>query len=209
MKKILHITSSVKGAASRSTRLSKEIVAGLLEQEPGARVTTRDLAAQPVAMLDADALGALSVPAHQRSTAQQALVAAHDALIAEIQAADVVVLGVPMYNFAVPVQLKAYLDAITRAGSTFRYGATGPEGLIRGKKVYVVFARGGRYRDTPNDSQTPFLRAILGFLGMTDVEFVYAEGLDMGETGEAMGLAVARLAIAELLGHDTALRSAA
>ena len=209
MKNILHITSSVKGAASRSTLLSEEVVAGLLQQGPGAGVTTRDLGAEPVAMLDADALGALSTPADRRSPAQQALIAAHDALIAEIKAADVVVFGVPMYNFAVPAQLKAYLDAISRAGATFRYGATGPEGLIRGKKVYVVFARGGHYRDTPNDTQTPFLRAILGFLGMTDVEFVYAEGLETGATGEAKGLAVARQAIAALLGHESALRSAA
>jgi len=208
MKNILHITSSVKGAASRSTMLSEEVVAGLVQQEPGARVITRDLATKPVAMLDADALGALSTPADRRSPAQQALIAAHDALIAEIQAADSVVFGVPMYNFMVPAQLKAYLDAITRAGATFRYGAAGPEGLIRGKKVYVVFARGGHYRDTPSDTQTPFLRAILGFLGMTDVEFVYAEGLETGATGEAKGLAVARLAIAELLG-EPALRSAA
>ena len=93
---------------------------------------------------------------------------------------SVIVLGVPMYNFGIPVQLKTWLDAIARVGVTFRYTATDPEGLVKGKKVYVALARGGLYRDTPADSQVPYLKTILGFLGMTDVEFIYAEGLAMG-----------------------------
>ena len=104
-----------------------------------------------------------------------------DALIAEVQAADVVVLGVPMYNFGVPAQLKNWIDAIARAGVTFRYTANGPEGLLKGKKVYVALTRGGKYRDTPADTQVPYLKTVLGFLGMTDVQFVYAEGLAMGD----------------------------
>jgi FMN-dependent NADH-azoreductase len=107
-------------------------------------------------------------------------VALDDALIAEIQAADVVVLGVPMYNFGVSVQLKNWIDAIARAQVTFRYTATGPEGLLTGKKIYLAMARGGIYRDTANDSQAPYLKTMLGFLGMTDLQFVYAEGLAMG-----------------------------
>jgi FMN-dependent NADH-azoreductase len=208
MKNILHVISSVKGGASRSSLLSRELVERLVEQQPDARVTTRDVAASPVALIDADALAALSTPAEQRSPAQRTLVASHDQLIAEIQAADIVVLGVPMYNFAIPVQLKAYLDAIARAGVTFRYASSGPEGLLRGKRVYVVLARGGVYRDSANDSQKPYLGTMLGFLGMTDVEFVHAEGLEMGAAGEAAGLAAARRAIADLLG-DPALRSVA
>ena len=106
-------------------------------------------------------------------------------MIAEIQAADVVVLGVPMYNFGVPAQLKNWIDAISRAGVTFRYTENGPEGLLKGKKVYVALTRGGKYRNTPADTQVPYLQTVLTFLGMTDVQFVYAEGLAMGAGGGA------------------------
>jgi len=122
-----------------------------------------------------------------------------DALIAEVQAHDAIVLGVPMYNFGVPVQLKNWIDAIARAGVTFRYTAEGPEGLLKGKTVYVALARGGRYRGTPNDSQVPYLKTVLGFLGLTDVRFVYAEGLAMGAEAEKAALEGARARIAELL----------
>jgi FMN-dependent NADH-azoreductase len=115
-----------------------------------------------------------------------------DALIAEIQAHDVVVLGVPMYNFGVPVQLKNWIDAIARAGVTFRYTAAGPEGLLQGKTVYVALARGGRYRGTEADTQVPYLKTVLGFLGLTDVRFIYAEGLAMGP--EAVDAAYAQVA---------------
>ena len=104
-----------------------------------------------------------------------------------------------MYNFGVPVQLKAWLDAIARAGVTFRYTENGPEGLLKGKKVYVALARGGIYRDTPADSQVPYLKTILGFLGLTDVEFVYAEGLAMGAEGADKAFAAAQAQIGELL----------
>ena len=118
-----------------------------------------------------------------------------DALIAEIAAADVVVLGVPMYNFGVPAQLKNWIDAISRAQVTFRYTASGPEGLLKGKKVYVALTRGGKYRNTPADTQVPYLKTVLGFLGMTDVQFVYAEGLAMGveAANEAMASAQAQI----------------
>ena len=207
MTHILQVTSSVKGPSSRSTQLSEELVAGLLARDPGARVSRRDVAAQPVPIVDATTLRALSTPADQRSAEHAARVAELDALIAEIQSADVVVLGVPMYNFAVPVQLKAWLDAIARGGVTFRYTANGPEGLLTGKKVYVVLARGGVHRGTATDSQTAFLQTMLGFLGMTDVEYVYAEGLDMGADALAAGMAAARQAMEQLAGE--AMRRAA
>ncbi len=114
-----------------------------------------------------------------------------DALIAEVAAADVVVLGVPMYNFGVPAPLKHWIDAIARAGVTFRYTASGPEGLLKGKKVYVALTRGGKYRNTPADTQVPYLRTVLGFLGMTDMHFVYAEGLALGAEAERAALASA------------------
>ena len=110
-----------------------------------------------------------------------------DALIAEIQAADVVVLGVPMYNFGVPAQLKNWIDAISRAGVTFRYTEQGPEGLLKGKTVYVALTRGGKYRNTPADTQVPYLKTVFTFLGLTDVHFVYAEGLSMGFDAEQHG----------------------
>lgn len=110
-------------------------------------------------------------------------------LIAEVQAAEVIVLGVPMYNFGVPAQLKNWIDAISRNGVTFRYTENGPEGLLKGKKVYVALARGGRYRGTEADSQVPYLRTVLGFLGMTDMHFIYAEGLNMGPEAAKKGFA--------------------
>ncbi len=178
--KILQINSSARVEGANSTRLASTVTARLQAKHPGATVTVRDLAVTPHPVLDAAALGALFTPADQRTPEQAARVALDDALIAEVQAHDVIVLGVPMYNFGIPVQLKTWLDAIARAGVTFRYTASGPEGLIQGKKVYVAFARGGIYRDTPADSQTPYIQTILGFLGMTDVKYIHAEGLAMG-----------------------------
>lgn len=178
--KILQINSSARVEGANSTRLANTVTARLQAKHPGATVTVRDLAVTPHPVLDAAALGALFTPADQRTPEQAARVAMDDALIAEVQAHDAIVLGVPMYNFGVPVQLKTWLDAIARAGVTFRYTASGPEGLIQGKKVYVAFARGGIYRDTPADSQTPYIQTILGFLGMTDVKYIHAEGLAMG-----------------------------
>jgi len=112
-------------------------------------------------------------------------------LIAEVQAADVVVLGVPMYNFGVPAQLKNWIDAISRAGVTFRYTEQGAEGLLKGKTAYAALARGGHYRGTAADTQVPYLATVLGFLGMTDVRFVYAEGLALGPEAERAALAAA------------------
>ena len=194
---ILQINSSARREGSHSTRLAERIVARLREADPEATLAVRDLTATPHPILDEAALGALFTPAVQRTVEQAARVAQDDALIAEIQAADVVVLGVPMYNFGVPVQLKNWIDAISRAGVTFRYSANGPEGLLGGKKVYVALARGGKYRNTPADSQVPYLETVLAFLGMTDVHFVYAEGLAMGPDAERDALATAYAEIDE------------
>src|SRR5690606_34307136 len=142
---------------------------------------------------------ALFTPADQRTPEQAARVAQDDALIAEIQAADVLVLGVPMYNFGVPTQLKNWIDAISRARVTFEYTAEGPRGLLTGKKVYVALTRGGQYRNTPADSQVPFLQTVFNFLGMTDVHFIYAEGLALGAEAEQAALVSARTQITEAL----------
>ena len=192
---ILQINASARQGAN-STRVAEAIVARLLVEHPGAHLGVRDLAKHPHPILDEAALGALFTPAEQRTPEQTARVALDDALIAEVQAADVIVLGVPMYNLGVPVQLKSWIDAIARSGVTFRYTEKGPEGLLKGKKVYVGLARGGRYRDTPFDTQVPYLKTVLGFLGITDVRFVYAEGLNMGAEAAQQGFAEAQADIA-------------
>ena len=121
-----------------------------------------------------------------------------DALIAELKRADVIVLGLPMYNFGVPSQLKSYFDHIARAGETFRYTATGPVGLLTGKKAYVFAARGGLYAGTALDTQTSYVRDFLRFVGIADVEFVYAEGLPISAESKAAGLARATAEIERL-----------
>ncbi|MCK0507107.1 FMN-dependent NADH-azoreductase [Aromatoleum anaerobium] len=197
---ILQVNSSARSDASNSTRVANSIVERLRASNPGATVVVRSLAHAPHPVLDEAALGALFTPADKRTPEQAARVALDDALIAEIQAADAVVIGVPMYNFGVPVQLKNWIDAITRVKVTFRYTANGPEGLLKDKKVYVAFARGGRYRDTPADTQVPYLKTIFGFLGMTDVHFIFAEGLAMGPDAEQQAFADAEREIAAALG---------
>jgi FMN-dependent NADH-azoreductase len=192
---ILQINSSARRDASHSTALASKLVARLREVDPESSVTVRDLAVTPHPVLDEDVLNALFTPEAQRTPAQSERVSLDDALIAEIEAADVVVLGVPMYNFGVPAQLKNWIDAISRAQVTFRYTANGPEGLLKGKKVYVALTRGGKYRNTPADTQVPYLKTVLAFLGMTDVHFVYAEGLAMGPDAERTGLAAAHAQI--------------
>jgi FMN-dependent NADH-azoreductase len=200
---ILQVNSSARvfenGQGSHSSRLASELVAGLRSAHPEATLTVRDLARQPHPVLDEAALGALFTAPEARSAEQAARVALDDALIAEIQAADIVVLGVPMYNFGVSAQLKNWIDAIARSRVTFQYTDKGPVGLLTGKTVYAVLARGGIYRDTPADSQVPYLTSVLGFLGMTDVRFIYAEGVAMGPEAEARALASARAEIAQQL----------
>ena len=200
---ILQINSSARswanGQGSQSTRLANELVEQLRAANPGASLTLRDLTANPHPALDESALGALFTPAEARSDEQHARVAQDQALIDEVKAADVIVIGVPMVNFGITSQLKNWIDAIAKAGITFKYTATGPVGLIEGKKVYAVLTRGGVYRDQPHDTQVPYLRQTLGFLGITDIEFIYAEGLALGPDAEAKALASARSEIAAAL----------
>lgn len=190
--KILQINASARSEGANSTRIANAVVERLRAANPGSSLKVRDLGKEPVPVLDAVELGALFTPSERRTPEQAASVAARDALIAEVQAADAIVLGVPMYNLGNPVQLKTWIDAIARAGVTFRYTASGPEGLLKGKTAYVALARGGRYRGTPGDAQTPYLKSILGFLGITDVRFIYAEGLNMGEEATRKGFAEAQ-----------------
>ena len=194
---ILQLNASVRGAQSESIRVSNAITAKLLAEHPGATVKVRDLVADRHPVLDEDTLTALFTPADQRTPAQAARVALDDALIAEAQAADVIVIGAPMYNFAMPVQLKGWFDAVARAGVTFRYTASGPEGLLKGKKVYVAAARGGMY-PAEADPQVPQIVTLLNFLGLSDHTIVYSPGQAMGPEAAANGQAQADAAIATL-----------
>ncbi len=195
---ILQITSSVRGNDSESTRVTNQIVGKLLAANPGATVVRRDLGANPHPLLDGAAVGALFTPADKRTAEQAARVALDDALIAEAQAADVIVIGAPMYNFSMPVQLKAWFDAIARAGVTFRYTETGPEGLLKNKKVYVATSRGGVY-PVEADPQVPQMRALLNFLGLSDHTFIYSSGMSMGPEAVSKGQAAANEAIVAAL----------
>ncbi len=167
-----------------------------LQQQPGGE---RDLARDPVPHLDAERFGAFIAKPEARTLKQDALVAYSDGLINELKQADVIVLGLPMYNFGVPSALKAYFDHIARAGVTFKYTEKGPVGLLTGKKAYVFATRGGLYEGTPRDTQTTYVRDFLAFLGIADVQFVYAEGLAMGDANKAASLAKARESLHNLV----------
>jgi len=196
---ILQINSSARSTGSESTRLADAIVAKLVAATPDASVTRRDLAAQPHPILDEAALGALFTPAEARTDAQNARIALDDALVAQAIAADVIVIGSPMYNFGITVQLKSWFDAIARANVTFKYTENGPVGLLTGKKVYVGLSRGGLHRDSANDSQVPYLNTMFGFLGLTDVQYVYSEGMGMGPEAVAKAQAQADAEINAIL----------
>lgn len=194
MKNILVINSSISGANGNSSKL----VQHLLAQLPQAQVTEIDLGAKPLPHLEMAEIGAWMMPAADRSAEQQALAAHSDELIAKVQAADAIVFGVPMYNFALPSQLKALLDRLARAGVTFKYTETGPVGLLQDKPVIFALARGGVYANTAADSQVPFLKTFFNFIGLTQLHFVYAEGLNMGPDAAEKGMTAAQQQLTEL-----------
>jgi FMN-dependent NADH-azoreductase len=196
---ILQINSSARSNGSESTRLADTIVAKLQAANAGATLVRRDLAADPHPVIDEPTLQALFTPADARTPAQAARVALDDALIAQVQAADAIVIGAPTYNFGVTAQLKSWFDAIARAGVTFKYGPTGPVGLLTGKKVYVALSRGGMHRDAPTDTQLAHIKMFLSFLGMTDVQYIFAEGMGMGPEAVAKAQAQAEAEINAVL----------
>lgn len=181
MKNILVITASIFGQDGQSSQLVETTLNQLRQTHGDIKTVYRDLAAEPVPHLDASRFGAFLTGEGERDSDQARVIDYSDSLIQEIQNADIIVMGVPMYNFGIPSHLKAYFDHIARAGVTFRYTENGPVGLLEDRPVYVLAARGGIYAGTPNDSQTPYLRSFLGFLGLKDVHFVFAEGLNMGD----------------------------
>ncbi len=188
--RILHINSSIFGDNGQSSQLSHYLVAQIQAKQP-VELTYRDLAAQPLPHLSAQTLQALMAAPTERTVDQQAIVAAADLLINELKEADVLVLSAPMYNFGVPSVVKAWMDYIARAGVTFRYTDTGPVGLLDASKVvYVVSTRGGIHQGSASDSQTPFVNTFFNFLGLTDIRWVYAEGINMaGHKDEALAQA--------------------
>lgn len=199
MKTVLQITTSIYSANGHSTRLAEEFVVAWRAHHSDAMLIQRDLTADPAPHLTAERFGAFTVQPADRTPAQQAVLNYSDALIDELRRADVVVLALPMYNFGVPSTLKAYFDHIARAGVTFRYTEQGPVGLLGGKKVYVIATRGGMHAGTPLDNETGYVRDFLNFLGMNDVEFIYAEGLGISETAKQAGLSRAREVIERTL----------
>ena len=198
MRTLLHIDTSLFSVQGESSRLAQAFVERWRASHPGAAVITRDLATEPVPHLDAAGFrGFLAKPA-ERTDAQKAIVAYSDTLIGELARADVIALGLPLYNFGIPSMLKAYFDHIARAGVTFRYTGDGPVGLLTGKQAFVFAARGGKYRDSALDTQTAYVRNFLRFVGIEDVQFVYAEGLALGQAPKQLALAQAHAAIAAL-----------
>jgi len=194
MKTILQLNSSLNGPSGLSSRLAADFAAALAA-DSGARVVLRDLGRQPVPHLTAERFAAFGTPASERTLEQQRQVAESDALIEELKRAEVLVIGLPMYNFGVPSTFKAWIDHVARAGVTFRYTDQGPVGLLAGRRAYVFATRGGQYAGTERDLQTAYVRQFLGFIGIRDVEFVYAEGLALGaeQRERAVTAAAARI----------------
>jgi FMN-dependent NADH-azoreductase len=199
---LLHIDSGILGDNSVSRRLSAAAVAELKARHPGLKVTYRDLATDPIAHLSGAHLAAGSIDGSQHDAQMRKDLADAAAALDAFLAADVVVIGAPMYNFSIPSQLKAWIDRIAVAGNTFRYTEKGPEGLAGAKRVIVASSRGGFYgAGTPAagmDHQESYLRAVFGFIGVTDISFVRAEGVNIGAEQKAQAITAAEAAIANL-----------
>jgi FMN-dependent NADH-azoreductase len=200
MSNVLLIHSSVFGDKSQSLALARDF----LKRYPHRSVVERALSPQTMPHLDGETFVAMGTTSGEHDSQQQAAVALSDALIAELEAADTIVLAAPMYNFSIPSTLKAWIDHVARRGRTFRYTEKGPEGLLKGKKVFVLTARGGVYSNgapaAAFDFQEPYLRAVLAFVGLTDVTFVHFEGLAMGPEAANANRTKALAAIERLTG---------
>jgi FMN-dependent NADH-azoreductase len=204
MKTLLQLNSSLNGQEGTSSQLSQRFVTAWRERHPDGQVVVRDLAAEPVPHLSAERFQAFLTKPEERDKEQQVIAACSDALIEELRQATTIALGLPMYNFGVPSTLKAYFDHVARAGVTFRYTENGPEGLLQGKNAVVFATRGGRYAGTDKDTQTAYVRDFLAFIGISDVEFVYAEGLAMGNESRERSLSGAYQVIRRFHGERLA-----
>ncbi|EPJ97312.1 MULTISPECIES: FMN-dependent NADH-azoreductase [Pseudomonas] len=196
--KLLHIDSSILGDNSASRQLSREVVDAWKAAEPGITVTYRDLAADAISHFSAQTLIAAGTSAELRDAAQQHEAELSATTMAEFQAADAVVIAAPMYNFSVPTQLKAWIDRIAVAGQTFRYTEAGPEGLCGGKKLVIVSTAGGLHAGQPSGvGHEDYLKLLFGFIGITDIEFVRAEGLAYGDDMRTKAMSEATLQIGQ------------
>ena len=193
--RILEVSSSGRSGDSVSRMLTRDIIDALETKHGAVEVTRRDLS-DGISVVDEDWIGANFTAAEDRTPEQRAKLAVSDALVAELQDADAVVIGAPIYNFGIPAALKAWVDMIARARLTFRYTANGPEGLLTGKKAYVVIASGGVPVDSPVDFATPYLRQVLKFVGITDVEIIAADQLNQKADDS---IDAARMRIADLV----------
>lgn len=198
MSSILLVTSSPRGAASHSTRVATELAAKLRDADPRQRLVVRDLVARPLPHIDPDYSTGIYTPAEDRTQRQSDVVAVSDAVLDELVAADTVILATGFINFGISSTLKSWIDHVARAGRSFSYGEGGPKGHLTGKKVYIVLASGGIYSEgaaVHMDHAIPYLRSVLGFLGMTDVEVIRVEGVGMGPeaTNAALDKATARI----------------
>lgn len=201
MSQILLITSSPRAASSHSSRVARSLAEKLAAREPNSNITVRDLTRAPLPHIDDTFAAARNLPAGSLTTAQKAALRLSDTLLAELFAADVVIIAAGMINFGVPSALKAYVDYIVRPGVTFKYGEKGPQGLVQGKKLYLVLARGGIYSQGPMQAfnfQDTYLKATLGFIGFSDIEVIAIEGV-------AFGPEVADQAVAGALARVTTL----
>jgi FMN-dependent NADH-azoreductase len=200
MTQVLVLRASASGAASVSNKLIDGFLADLRGAEPAAAILERDLDAEPVPHITSQTLAGIGRPAPETEAAIPTR-ALSDTLLAELVAADVLVIGAPMYNFGIPTPLKSWFDHVLRAGSTFRYTAEGPEGLLHGKRAVVIATRGGSYSEGPAaayDHALPHLRALLGFIGITDVEVAIAEGLATGADAATQAIAAATASLRTL-----------
>ncbi|MGP0174749.1 FMN-dependent NADH-azoreductase [Pseudomonas sp. NCHU5208] len=198
MSRVLVIESSARQQGSVSRELTQQFIAQWQAANPADQVQVRDVAAKPLPHLDLTLLGGWMTPAEQQSEAEKAALARSNELTEELLAADVLVLAAPMYNFAIPSTLKTWLDHVLRAGVTFKYTETGPQGLLTGKRAIVLTARGGIYAGSALDHQEPYLRQVLAFIGIHDVQFIHAEGMNMGGEFVEKGLAQAKAKLAEV-----------
>lgn len=205
MNTLLKLDTSLFSANGASSALTGRFARQWRARHPGGEVIERDLARDPVPHLSAETFTAFGTPPAQRTLEQQRAVDFSDALIDQLRRADTIAIGLPMYNFGVPSALKAWFDHIARAGVTFRYTEQGPQGLLKGKKAYIFATRGGVYAGTALDTQTGYVRDFLRFIGIDDVEFVYAEGLAMGASSRDGALAHAQSLIDAIAPQPAAL----
>lgn len=199
--KLLHLDSSILGQNSVSRQLTAAVVDAVRQQHAAVSVSYRDLAGQPIAHLSGEIIGANFTAEADWSATQRSESALSNALIEEFLAADVLVIGAPMYNFSIPSQLKSWIDRVCAAGRTFKYTENGAQGLVGGKKVVIVSSRGGVYSTEQGqlmDFQEDYLRSVLGFLGISDIAFIRAEAVNMGEDKRATAIHAAKQAIAQL-----------